>query len=457
MIHRHWYTCIVAFLLYAFTHTVMAQQKVLSIYFIGDAGEPSLPENGLKSSILAHYDSSVRASFVFLGDNIYPKGLPPKNDPDRELADFMLKAQVDLATAFSGMAYFVPGNHDWHRDGKHGWERIILQQQWIDSLKNPLVRFLPKGGCPGPVAVTLGTDVVMIVIDSQWFLHPWDKPRGEDSPCEMKQPEDVALQLQELLERHKGKRIIVAAHHPIFTYGEHGGSFTLKDHLFPLTAFDSSNLYIPMPIIGSVYPLYRKLIGSRQDVAHPLNKQYRNLIRNVLEQHTGIVYANGHEHTLQYSVKDSIHYVTSGSSVKVRHVRKKGYAQFVSAQLGYVRMDVFGDGTAALLYFEVLKEKPVFQVSLKAPEQQVASADEVIPPTGHFVKVHASDRYTRKRTSRWLGENYRMEWKQDLDVPVFDLSGWKIVQKGGGMQTLSLRLEDSVGNQFTLRSVEKYP
>jgi hypothetical protein len=60
-----------------------------------------------------------------------------------------------------------------------------------------------------------------------------------------------------------------------------------------------------------------------------------------------------------------------------------------------------------------------------------------------------------------LGKNYRDEWHQQIKVPVFDLGqehgGLKIVQKGGGMQTLSLRLADSAGREYTLRSVEKYP
>src|SRR5690606_9948153 len=48
-----------------------------------------------------------------------------------------------------------------------------------------------------------------------------------------------------------------------------------------------------------------------------------------------------------------------------------------------------------------------------------------------------------------------------IEVPVFDLGhekgGLKIVQKGGGQQTLSLRLQDSTGKEYTLRSVEKFP
>jgi hypothetical protein len=299
---------------------------------------------------------------------------------------------------------------------------------------------------------------VLIIIDSQWFLHPWDKPEGEDSPCDAKRPEDVVLKLEELIASHAGKRIIVAAHHPVFTYGEHGGTFTWKDHLFPLASFDSSKLYIPMPVIGSIYPLYRKFIGNRQDVSHPLNKRYRNLVRDVLERYPDVVYVNGHEHNLQYSWKDSVHYVTSGSSVKVRHVKKKGYAKFASATLGYVKMDVLSDGAAELIYMEHKKAEPVFNVKLKAPAplNPTAGSGPNLPAT---VTVHASDRYNVK--SRWLGENYRKEWRQDLTIPVINLDtifgGLKIVQKGGGMQTLSLRLEDKKGNEYTLRSVEKFP
>jgi hypothetical protein len=63
---------------------------------------------------------------------------------------------------------------------------------------------------------------------------------------------------------------------------------------------------------------------------------------------------------------------------------------------------------------------------------------------------------------KWMfGENYRAEWKEDLEVPVFDIStqfgGLDIIKKGGGHQTISLRVADSTGFEYTLRSVEKYP
>ncbi|RAW00961.1 BamA/TamA family outer membrane protein [Pseudochryseolinea flava] len=451
--------CSFLLLFYTFSIPLSGQEKAFQIYFIGDAGELSLPVNGIRESIRANHDPNVKAAFIFLGDNIYPKGLPAKHDNERKKMEQVIQAQVDLGLSFSSPVYVVPGNHDWDRDHKLGWDKIKRQQEWIDSLNNPQVFFYPKGGCPGPIEVKLTDNVVLLIIDSQWFLHPWDKPEGDDSPCDAKRPEDVVLKLEELMAANAEKRIIVAAHHPIYTYGEHGGNFTWKDHLFPLTGFDSSNVYLPMPVIGSIYPLYRKFIGNRQDVAHPLNKRYRNLVRDVLERYPNVIYANGHEHNLQYSWKDSVHYITSGSSVKTRYVKKKGYAQFVSATLGYVKMDVLSDGSSQLNYMAHKKSEPLHTVKInKLPSASVTSPDgeRKFPAT---VTVHASDRYNHE--SKWLGKNYRQEWRQDITVPVINLDtvygGLKIVQKGGGMQTLSLRLEDKKGNEYTLRSVEKFP
>jgi hypothetical protein len=60
-----------------------------------------------------------------------------------------------------------------------------------------------------------------------------------------------------------------------------------------------------------------------------------------------------------------------------------------------------------------------------------------------------------------LGENYRKEWGIPVKVRVLNLSkekgGLTVLQKGGGMQSKSLRLKDKTGQEWVLRSVQKYP
>lgn len=66
------------------------------------------------------------------------------------------------------------------------------------------------------------------------------------------------------------------------------------------------------------------------------------------------------------------------------------------------------------------------------------------------------------RTHRYLfGENYRKEYAVPTKVPVIQIStikgGLKPTQRGGGNQSHSLRLVDSRGKEWVLRSVEKFP
>lgn len=59
------------------------------------------------------------------------------------------------------------------------------------------------------------------------------------------------------------------------------------------------------------------------------------------------------------------------------------------------------------------------------------------------------------------GEHYREAWATPIQVKVAFLDtllgGLSIVKEGGGNQTKSLKLEDGIGNKYTLRSVNKTP
>ena len=50
---------------------------------------------------------------------------------------------------------------------------------------------------------------------------------------------------------------------------------------------------------------------------------------------------------------------------------------------------------------------------------------------------------------------------QEIRVKVFDIGkekgGLTAVKRGGGLQTKSLRLEDDKGNEYVLRTIEKFP
>ncbi len=444
---------------YAFAQQIDGKDQFY-LYLIGDAGEPSVAAASYIATIKSQLKENESASvaIVFLGDNVYPKGLEDEDHKRRKEGEQILKDQISIL-GNAGRIFFLPGNHDWKKGGRAGLRQLGHQQAWIDSLLNSRIQFFPQNGCPGPVEISLSDQLTLVILDSQWWLHPWEKPEGENSTCETKTKQDVIAELEDILQRNKGKQVVVTAHHPLYTYGEHGGVFTLKDHIFPLTPL-SKGLYIPLPVIGSIYPLYRKIFGNIQDVAHPSYKEFRSPLSSLMEKYPGTIYAAGHEHSLQYTNKDGVHYIVSGSGSKVTHVKQKGYARFVKPEMGFVRVAVANSNKTQIEYFNGSITQSIFSQTVDIPPRPKQEPEVVI--SSGFVTASASNKYgASKSKKKWMGANYRDVWSQEIQAPIFDFKSaqgdLKIVQRGGGQQTLSLRLEDPAGKQFTLRSIEKYP
>lgn len=445
-----------------------AQHEVAySLFLVGDAGEPYVKATPI-GKVLRDYVSASgpNTTVLFLGDNIYPKGMPEKGSHGRDSAEYILQTQVSWIKGLDARGIFIPGNHDWMRGKRKGWEQLTRQQEWIDSLNDKKITILPKDGCPGPVEIPIGDQAILVILDTQWFLHPWNKPDAESS-CDSKTPGDILTALTDIFTRNPSKRIIVAAHHPLITYGEHGGVFTLKDHIFPLTSINPK-LYIPLPVVGSIYPFYRKFLGDIQDTAHPVYQEMTKTLTSLLAQYPGSIYVAGHEHALQAISKDSTYFVVSGAGAKTTKVKQKKYSKFASSVTGFVKADIFKDGRVRFDFIEVdlayPKGKTIFRDSLTAYDysKQDQLTNQTVDFSNRMVRVKASSQYQAGKGKRkFFGSNYRSAWAQEIEVPVFDLGtqngGLKILQKGGGMQTLSLRLEDSNGREFVLRSIEKFP
>ncbi|WP_255496324.1 outer membrane protein assembly factor [Mucilaginibacter sp. FT3.2] len=83
--------------------------------------------------------------------------------------------------------------------------------------------------------------------------------------------------------------------------------------------------------------------------------------------------------------------------------------------------------------------------------------------TGDSIKLAIEPEYNKVSSTHrfFLGESYRKLWAAPVKFRIFHLStekgGLKILQKGGGQQTKSLRLQDPTGQQWVLRTIQKYP
>ena len=129
-------------------------------------------------------------------------------------------------------------------------------------------------------------------------MHNDVKPYGETSPCPTKTYDEVVDSLAGAL-RDKGKRhAIVLTHHPLRSGGIHGGTFTLGDHIFPLRNFKRW-LWVPLPLLGSVYPFARQMGISNQDISGGSTGRCAGPSSASSAAYPPLVVASGHDHDLQ--------------------------------------------------------------------------------------------------------------------------------------------------------------
>jgi hypothetical protein len=327
----------------------------VSLYLIGDAGAPDPKGEPVLQALSREIrDKGSPAIVVFLGDNAYPRGLPAPGEPDRVEAERRLAAQVEVVTTAGATGYFVPGNHDWARYGKDGWDSIRRQEAFIDSVGSGAASLHPGGGCPGPSVVDVGR-LRLVLVDTQWWLHGGPKPRDPDSDCPTDAEAEIVDSLGVALAVPTDRIVLVAGHHPLSSGGVHGGHFGWRDHVFPLRPVVPW-LWLPLPLIGSLYPAARQHGISNQDIS---SRGYQRLIAaftRAFAKTPPDVYAAGHEHNLQ---------VIAGGAAPVEIVSGAGYyghsdrtvsirgTRFAKNASGFAQLDVPRSGPARLAVVEV--------------------------------------------------------------------------------------------------------
>ncbi len=412
---------------------------------------------------------NTNTTVVYLGDNLYKVGLPDDALPTYEIAKAPLDSQIMIAGKEPVNVYFIPGNHDWANGSRNGYQSILRVQNYIDVLGNKYVKQLPRNGCPGPVEQKINDDVTLVMVDSQWWLQEYEKP-GVESDCPCKTKAEVLTQLQDIFDKNEKKFVIFAMHHPIRSYGQHGGFFTLKQHIFPFTDVNKK-LYIPLPFIGSAYPLTRAVFGTAQDLKHPFYQEMVSAFENVVKGYKNVIFVSGHEHTLQL-IKDTNYInIVSGSGSKTSRVSNSRNTIFASPDYGFVTLNVLKNKSVRSTFYTVDGEnvKEVYTENIldfSKIEKLKAMGDSSRTPEFVFkdsAVISASDKYKKGTDVKAavLGKNYRREWNTPVHFKVFNIKkeggGFTITGIGGGKQTKSLKLEDKNGKEWTLRTIDKDP
>ncbi|MBT8272343.1 MAG: phosphoesterase, partial [Bacteroidia bacterium] len=309
--------------------------------------------------------------------------------------------------------------------------------------------FLPENGCPIE-KVDISDDIVLILIDSEWYLTNWNNHPNINDDCDITTRAKFFDEYESLIKKARGKTTIVALHHPMFTNGSHGGQYSFGSHMSPL------------PVLGTIKNVIRNAGGvTTVDIQNKRYNAFRERIITLSQQNNKTIFVSGHDHNLQYIVQDNLPQIVSGSGSKKSATRNVGGGQFSYGTPGYARLDIFKDGSSHVRFYKAENNEVVFQTTVLPPNEKESL---VTYPTQFSAQsstsVYSQNEVDKSKFYRSLwGDRYRNYYATKVQVPTVNLDtlygGLKPVRKGGGHQSKSLRLEDQQGREFVMRAVRK--
>lgn len=415
------------------------REEGIRVYLIGDAG--ILP-NGQAPKGLQALEQNIKSAsekdlLLFLGDNIYPRGMSG-NPTEQEKK--ILQTQLDVAEKFRGRVIFIPGNHDWYS----GMGGLRAQEKMVDRVlgKNS---FLPEDGFP-MATMDVSEDVLLLVIDSEWYITNWDRHPGINNTCNIKTREDFLNEFRSTIKKNQNKTILLAIHHPLASRGNHNGQLTRSVLLFPVDILRRASGVSPADLN---FPLYRELSNRISTIL----QEYKNRAR--------VIVVSGHEHNLQYLEHRDIPQVISGSGSKVTPVRhyENDSLSYGYAGLGFAVLSLLPNEQSVHFYNE---NNQLIHTQLIRKSQPVRTETNFdFPPESEVLAcIYEGVKDTKPKLSKSiLGKHYRDLYYRKFQFPVVDLDtlhgGLTPLRLGGGFQTVSLRLENKDGKEYVMRRMRK--
>ncbi len=446
----------VTFLLFLFLMISVSAQEEL--YLFGNLKGPKL------SKRLKHFEATLdkeenKANFtlLLLGD------LRQKNNENEDtLVSFIQRIQKRGAKVIA-----VTGDRDWDKSGLHGLDTVkALEHRFKTKIGHNI--FFPKKNCPGPYVKDIGEDIRLIAINSQWWLHHYRKMLPVDSECDQITKVQILDDLTEAIETAKERKVIIITHHPITSGGVYGGNSHLKGHLFPFS-HDKPNNKTFLPLYGTFYNKYRQNIGTTQDFSSDEYEAYISDIEGVLTDYEDVVVCSSHEYDLQVLKINNNFQIISGSFLKSAQVNSIKNTLYKNKSRGFVKVETTDNKELISKIYLYDKEANEFALVQTIPLHTSKHEHSInhLKLKSSSAELQKQEKYyggdygASKFKELFFGSLYRDAWTEHIDVPMLDLDtvfgGLTPLEKGGGLQTISLKFKDKDGRKYAFRSINKTP
>lgn len=261
------------------TNTFAQNPKNLRFLVIGAWGRYGTPQQKIVAQAMANAAIEKPCDFIIsVGDNFYNSGVTSIDDPHWQ------KSFEDVYSAPSLQKdwYVALGNHDYGGNPQAQVEYSKISEHWkMPSRYYKIPAYVP--------------DIDIFVIDTTPIVWRTNSPSPEQIAKIANQDVDTQINwLDAELKSSNATTKLVVGHHTIFSGGKVHG--------------DGNEM------IASVLP--------------------------ILKKHNVKAYINGHDHDLQYIVRDGFPAITSGAASEARLVKAVEGTKFCKSEIGFLIVEI---------------------------------------------------------------------------------------------------------------------
>ena len=466
--HLFWVLCL-------FTHSFIFSQSSIShrVFMFGNFADVPNKPAFIQQLDKVFGETSLPFTLILNGDMV-----------NVEIGEYDHQEQIepilriaDLVEKYpTGNLLLLPGDRDWN-SSKRGGEKSLenLERRVKEYFKtNDYKRshWAVKDGCPGPEVYEVDRSLAIIAINTQWWNHPFDKPRPSDAKCDGLSEENLKEELEDAVEEYNDRNVLIVGHHPFYSVGNYGGQFSFTDH------------FTPLPVLGLFKTSFHANAGNDFDIANEKLHPLVSTMQNLFYFHENLIYASAHEHNQQILKGSDNYIINSGAPVKSRYAGKDRQTVYSEKIAGIFQLDYYSDGQVDAVFlqnqngsFQQKSNRTLFYSSCTDdPVKEGVILNSAFAPckSGARATSQMQFKYTAKATIPggegyeagawkrfWFGKHYRTSWSEPVTVPYLDLDetygGLSIYKVGGGRQTTSLKFRSGDESVYTFRSVDKDP
>jgi len=335
-----------------------------TFYVIGNIGNDLQGEaqKVLKEIVTASKEDETATLLV--PGNFLPQYHPQNNIQQEAQKEMLKKYLLNPLKEFNGKIVFTPGVNEWKKGGQ---EEIDDLESFLQDNQNN-TEVWPDDGCPIEDE-DITDEIVLVTVDTQWYLEDWDEHPNMNSKCDIKTREQFFAEFKDAIKDAHGKTILVSLSHPIMS--------------------------------NSNENFFSKIGGfSPQDFQNERNSYLRGRLETLASQFDNVIFISGNEANLQYLEDDGIPQIISGNIGKPKKYSIRKEKHFASTKKGYVRLKTFSNNKTIVDFFALDEGSPrlIFSKTIKNDEPNwdeisFKSKEEV----GETVKASI---YTKEETEK---------------------------------------------------------